>query len=57
LVTREGDAVILRPRRQDRRRWNSWRAAVDRGFRADFLANGRQQPDRQSRSGLDDSFG
>jgi antitoxin VapB len=56
-VSREGDAVILRPRRGPSRRWASLRAAVERGFSADFMAEGRQQPDDQSRPGLDEVFG
>lgn len=55
-VSREGDAVILRPRRGVSTRWASLRAAVDRGFSADFMAEGRQQPDNQDRPGLDDVF-
>jgi antitoxin VapB len=56
-VSREGDAVILRPRRGRSTRWASLRAAVDRGFSPDFMADGRQQPDDQSRPGLDKAFG
>jgi antitoxin VapB len=33
------------------------RAAVDRGFSADFMADGRQQPDTQNRPELDKAFG
>ncbi len=56
-VSREGDAVILRPRRNAPTPWTSLRAAVDRGFSADFMAEGRQQPDSQSRPELDKAFG
>lgn len=56
-VSREGDAVVLRPHRGAKAAWASLRAAVDRGFSADFMAEGRQQPDGQSRPGLDDAFG
>ena len=56
-VSREGDAVILRPRQDVSTRWASLRAAVDRGFSADFMADGRQQPDNQYRPKLDDAFG
>ena len=55
-VSREGDAVILRPRRSVSTRWASLRAAVDRGFSPDFLAEGRQQSDNQSRPALDEAF-
>ncbi|MFO1157746.1 MAG: type II toxin-antitoxin system VapB family antitoxin [Reyranellaceae bacterium] len=55
-VSREGDAVILRPRRGTSTRWASLRAAMDRGFSADYMAEGRLQPDEQSRPELDDAF-
>lgn len=55
-VTREGDAVILRPRADRRERWASLRAALDRGVSEDFVAEGRQQPDEQSRPGLENLF-
>ena len=55
-VSREGDAVILRPRRGPSAPWAALRAALDRGFSADFMAEGRQQPDNQSRPGLDQAF-
>ena len=55
-ISREGDAVILRPRQGASARWASLRAAVDRGFSADFMAGGRQQPDTQDRPELDEAF-
>jgi antitoxin VapB len=55
-VTREGDAVILRPRESRRQRWSSLRAALERGFSDDFLAEGRDQPKDQNRPQLDDAF-
>lgn len=55
-VTREGDAVILRPRAVHRQRWASLRAALKRGFSDDFMAEGRQQPKDQDRPQLDDLF-
>ncbi|WP_428662017.1 antitoxin [Reyranella sp.] len=55
-ISREGDAVILRPRRGGSTRWASLRAAVDRGFSPDFMADGRRQPDTQSRPELDKAF-
>lgn len=55
-VSREGDALILRPHRGDAAPWASLRAAVERGFSADFLEDGRQQPGDQSRPGLDRAF-
>ena len=56
-VSREGDAVILRPRQDASTRWASLRAAVNRGFSADFMAEGLQQTDDQERPELDKSFG
>jgi antitoxin VapB len=56
-VSREGDAVILRPRPGRSARWASLRAAMDRGFSPDFMAEGRDQPATQSRPGLDKAFG
>lgn len=56
-VLREGDAVILRPRRGGSTQWASLHAAIDRGFSADFMAEARQQPDNQSRPELDEAFG
>jgi antitoxin VapB len=55
-VTREGDAVILRPRADHRERWASLRAALDRGLSDDFMAEGRQQPDEQIRPDLEKLF-
>ena len=56
-ISREGDAVILRPRRDVSTRWASLRTAVDRAFSPTFMADGRQQPDNQSRPELDEAFG
>jgi antitoxin VapB len=55
-ITREGDALILRPKRDPAGRWAGLRAAVARGFSEDFLADGRQQPGAQDRPGLDEAF-
>lgn len=55
-VSREGDAVILRPKHDARQRWASLRAAVARGVSEDFMADGRQQPDMQHRPELDRLF-
>jgi len=55
-VSREGDAVILRPRTDARRRWASLRAALERGVSEDFMADGRRQPDMQHRPDLDRLF-
>lgn len=55
-ISREGDAVILRPRQDASIPWASLRAAMDRGFSKDFMTEGRQQPDGQSRPKLDEAF-
>lgn len=55
-VSREGDAVILRPRADAKRRWASLRAAVERGVSEDFMVDGRRQPDMQHRPDLDRLF-
>jgi antitoxin VapB len=55
-VTREGDAVILRPRVDHRAPWSSLNAALERGLSEDFMAEGRQQPKGQDRPQLDDLF-
>lgn len=55
-ITREGDAVILRPRADRRLRWSSLRAALERGLSEDFMSQGREQPRDQERPGLKDIF-
>lgn len=55
-VTREGDAVILRPRPDRRERWASLRAALHRGLTDDFMAEGREHPSDQIRPDLEDLF-
>jgi antitoxin VapB len=55
-VSREGDAVILRPKSDAARPWTSLRAAMERGFSADFMAEGREQPTQQMRPDLDRAF-
>lgn len=55
-IAREGDAIILRPRVGQGKRWASLRAAVDRGFSGDFVENGREQPTDQERPDLDSAF-
>ena len=51
-ISREGDALILRPKPATGQRWASLRAAVERGFSEDFVASGREQPAGQQRPGL-----
>lgn len=55
-VTREGDAVILRPHVEQRARWSSLNAALERGFSDDFMNGGRQQPKEQDRPQLEGLF-
>ncbi|MCS5601785.1 MAG: antitoxin [Paracoccus sp.] len=55
-ITREGDALILRPRTLEVRPWASLRAAVNRGVSSDFMVEGREQPTHQHRPDLDQLF-
>ena len=55
-VSREGDALILRPISDAGRPWASLRAAMERGFSADFMAEGRVQPAQEMRPDLDRAF-
>lgn len=55
-ISREGDALILRPKPAEGQRWTSLRAAVERGLSQDFLENGREQPAEQQRPGLGQLF-
>lgn len=41
-VSREGVAVVVRPKPDGSRRWSSLRAAIERGFSLDFLADRRE---------------
>ena len=43
-ITREGDAVVLRPRPSTDERWANLLAALENGLSDDFMANGREQP-------------
>ena len=55
-VSREGDAVILRPKSDASRPWASLRAAIARGVSPDFMATGRDQGEGQDRPDLDRMF-
>jgi antitoxin VapB len=55
-VSREGDAIILRPDTGEKQPWASLRAARERGFSPDFMEGGREQPDEQERPDLDTAF-
>jgi antitoxin VapB len=55
-VSREGDAIILRPTPENASPWAGLRAAIARGVSEDFMSEGRDQTVEQSRPGLDDIF-
>lgn len=55
-VSREGDAVILRPKAGNKRPWAALHAAIERGVSADFMSDGREQPEHQDRPDLDSMF-
>lgn len=55
-ITREGDALILRPHVDCVEPWSSLRAAMRRGVSDDFFADDRQQPAQQDRPDLDLAF-
>ena len=55
-ISREGDALILRPHKSDKKAWSSLKAALEHGFSEDFMANGREQSPEQERPELDVLF-
>ncbi len=55
-VTREGDAVILRPHVKDSDPWASLRTALAEGMSDDFFADGRQQPEASEDRDFGDAF-
>ena len=55
-VSREGDAIILRPRPESNRGWSSLRSALKRGVSDDFMKEGREQPTEKDRADLDKIF-
>ncbi|WP_455274684.1 antitoxin [Rhizobium herbae] len=55
-ITREGDAVILRPLVKNKQAWSGLKAAMARGFSEDFMADGRQQPEIQDNPDLKNLF-
>ncbi|KKC32407.1 AbrB/MazE/SpoVT family DNA-binding domain-containing protein [Devosia psychrophila] len=55
-VSREGDAIILRPVANDQAPWASLRAAIARGMSPDFMEAGREQPEQRDRPDLDAAF-
>lgn len=55
-VSREGDAIILRPHPENSQGWSSLRTALKRGVSEDFMRDGREQPKEQDRTNLDEMF-
>ena len=55
-ISREGDAVVLRPKNGSGDRWKNLRSAIRRGVSADFLADNAQEPADQMRPALDTLF-
>jgi antitoxin VapB len=55
-ISREGDAIVLRPHSEPREPWRSVRAAIERGVSLDFMQGGREQPDEQARPEMDTLF-
>lgn len=55
-ITREGDAVILRPTVKNKEAWNGLKAAMARGLSDDFMADGRQQPEIKDNADLENLF-
>jgi antitoxin VapB len=55
-VTREGEAIILRPHIGKKPFWSALRAALQRGFSPDFMEQGREQPEQKRRPDLDETF-
>ncbi len=55
-ISREGDAVVLRPKNNSGDRWKNVRSAIRRGLSADFLADEPEQEADQTRPALDALF-
>jgi antitoxin VapB len=55
-ISREGDAIILRPRHASEQPWSALISAMDRGLTDDFLPAGREQPEPHDRPDLDASL-
>lgn len=55
-VSREGDAIILRPHPESECGWSSLRSALKRGVSDDFMKEGREQPAENDRADLDKIF-
>lgn len=55
-VSREGEAIILRPHPASDHGWSSLRSALKRGVSDDFMKEGREQPAEKDRADLDKVF-
>lgn len=55
-ISREGDALVLRPRRGATGRWASLHQAISRNSGVDITIEGREQPEGQERPELDTAF-
>jgi antitoxin VapB len=55
-ISREGDAVVLRPKNNSSDRWKNVRSAIRRGLSADLLADEQKRATDQTRPALDALF-
>lgn len=55
-ITREGDAIVLRPASNAADPWANLKKALERGVSDDFMSEGREQPDEQIRPDLEKLF-
>jgi antitoxin VapB len=55
-ITREGDAILLRPPANVADPWAGLKKALERGVSDDFMSEGREQPSEQDRPDLDKLF-
>ncbi|MDO9416047.1 antitoxin [Pararhizobium sp.] len=55
-ISRDGDALILRPRARRADPWSNVKKAVALGFSGDFFEDGREQPALPDRHNMDGLF-
>jgi len=55
-ITREGDAIVLRPSSNAADPWANLKKALERGVSDDFMSEGREQPGEQIRPDLEKLF-
>ena len=55
-ITRDGDALILRPHSGKQEPWASLKEAMRRGFSDDFMSEGRGQPEAPADPDFGDIF-